>query len=84
MILKSLFQRNKHSVLPDFRQFTFVINNLYFNSHKRLVFMASTKEINIQNISLKKLTQISSGKFKHVRFDVDEARSFDDILAHGC
>jgi hypothetical protein len=61
--------------LPDFRQFAFVINNLYFNSRKRLVFMASTKEINIQNISSKKLTQVPSGKFKHVRFDVDDARA---------
>jgi hypothetical protein len=32
----------------------------------------STKEINIQNHSLKKLTQIPCGKFKHVRFDIDK------------
>ena len=57
--------------LSNFSRYAFVINKAYFNSHKRLVFMVSTKEINIQNISLKKLTQIPSGKFKHVRFDVD-------------
>ena len=70
---KLLFTPTTIMELPDFRQFAFVINNLYFNSHKRLVFMASTKEINIQNISSKKLIQIPSGKFKHVRFDVDDA-----------
>ena len=57
--------------LPNFSKYAFVINNMYFNSHKRLVFIVSTKEINIQNHSLKKLTQIPCGKFKHVRFDVD-------------
>jgi hypothetical protein len=58
--------------LSNFSRYAFVINKAYFNSHKRLVFMVSTKEINIQNISLKKLTQIPSGKFKHVRFDIDD------------
>ena len=57
--------------LPNFSKYAFVINNVYFNSHKRLVFMISTKEINLQNTSSKKLTQIPCGKFKHVRFDVD-------------
>jgi hypothetical protein len=70
---KPLFTPTTIMELPDFRQFAFVINNGYFNSHKRLVFMASTKEINIQNTSSKELTQIPSGKFKHVRFDVDES-----------
>jgi hypothetical protein len=68
---KPLFTPTTIMELPDFRQFSFVINNGYFNSHNRLVFIASTKEINIQNISLKKLTQVPCGKFKHVRFDVD-------------
>jgi hypothetical protein len=57
--------------LSNFSRYAFVINKAYFNSHKRLVVMVSTKEINIQNNNLKKLTQIPCGKFKHVRFDVD-------------
>ena len=58
--------------LPNFSKYAFVINNMYFNSHKRLVFMVSTKEINLQNNISKKLTQIPCGKFKHVRFDIDD------------
>ena len=57
--------------LPNFCKYAFVINKAYFNSHKRLVYIVSTKEINIQNNSLKKLTQIPCGKYKHVRFDID-------------
>jgi hypothetical protein len=45
---------------------------MYFNSHSRLVFMASTKEINNKNTSSKKLTHIPCGKFKHVRFDIHD------------
>ena len=70
--------------LPNFNKYAFVINNVYFNSHKRLVFMISTKEINLQNTSSKKLTQIPCGKFKHVRFDVDPldpflSKTLDDL-----
>ena len=70
--------------LPNFSKYAFVINKVYFNSHKRLVFMISTKEINLQNTSSKKLTQIPCGKFKHVRFDVDPldpylSKTLDDL-----
>jgi hypothetical protein len=46
--------------------------------------MISTKEINLQNTSSKKLTQIPCGKFKHVRFDVDNldpylSKTLDDL-----
>jgi hypothetical protein len=58
--------------LSNFSKYAFVINNMYFNSHNHLVFMASTKEINNKNTSSKKLTQIPCGKFKHVRFDIDD------------
>ena len=58
--------------LPNFSKYAFVINKIYFNSHKRIVLIVSTKEINIRNTSSsKKLIQIPCGKFKHVRFDVD-------------
>jgi hypothetical protein len=68
---KPLFTPTTIMELENFHKHAFVINKVYFNSHKRLVFMVSTKEIKLQNNSLKKLTQIPSGKFKHVRFDVD-------------
>ena len=65
--------------LPNFSKYAFVINNMYFNSHKRLVFIVSTKEINLQNNNLKKLTQIPCGKFKHVRFDINDL-NYNDFL----
>jgi hypothetical protein len=70
-INKLVFTPTTIMELSNFSRYAFVINKAYFNSHKRLVFMVSTKEINIKNNNLKKLTQIPSGKFKHVRFDVD-------------
>jgi hypothetical protein len=70
---KPLFTPTTIMELPNFRKYAFVINKVYFNSHKRLVFMVSTKEIKLQNNTSKKLTQIPSGKFKHVRFDVDDS-----------
>lgn len=71
LLNKPLFTPTTIMELPNFRKYVFVINKLYFNSHKRLVFMVSTKEIKLQNNTSKKLTQIPSGNFKHVRFDVD-------------
>ena len=68
---KPLFTPTTIMELENFHKHAFVIRNVYFNSHKRLVFMVSTKEIKLQNNTSKKLTQIPSGKFKHVRFDVD-------------
>ena len=68
---KPLFIPTTIMELPNFHKHTFVIRNVYFNSQKRVVFMVSTKKINIQNNNLKNLTQIPSGKFKHVRFDID-------------
>jgi hypothetical protein len=69
--------------LPNFSKYAFVINNVYFNSNKRLVFMVSTKEIKLQNNTSKKLTQIPSGKFKHVRFDVDNGNGRDLFTVAG-
>jgi hypothetical protein len=66
--------------LPNFSKYAFVINNMYFNSHKRLVFIVSTKEINLQNNISKKLTQIPCGKFKHVRFDIDDLKYSDYLF----
>ena len=70
-INKLVFTPTTIMELPNFSKYAFVINNMYFNSHKCLVYIVSTKEINLQNNISKKLTQIPCGKFKHVRFDVD-------------
>jgi hypothetical protein len=71
LVNKPLFTPTTIMELENFHKHAFVIRNVYFNSHKRLVFMVSTKEIKLQSNTLKKLTQIPSGKFKHVRFDID-------------
>ena len=71
LLNKPLFIPTTIMELDNFHKYAFVINNMHFNSHNRLVFMASTKEINNKNTSSKKLTHIPCGKFKHVRFDID-------------
>ena len=76
IINKLVFTPTTIMELPNFHRYAFVINNMYFNSHKRLVFIVSTKEVNLQNNTSKKLTQIPSGKFKHVRFDIDDLTYF--------
>jgi hypothetical protein len=72
LLNKPLFIPTTIMELDNFHKYAFVINNMHFNSHNRLVFMASTKEINNKNTSSKKLTHIPCGKFKHVRFDIDD------------
>jgi hypothetical protein len=79
IINKLVFTPTTIMELPNFHKYAFVINNMYFNSNKRLVFMISTKEINLQNNISKKLTQIPCGKFRHVRFDIDDL-SLGDII----
>ena len=72
LLNKPLFIPTTIMELSNFSKYAFVINNMYFNSHKCLVYIVSTKEINNKNTSSKKLTHIPCGKFKHVRFDVDD------------
>jgi hypothetical protein len=79
LFIKPLFTPTTIMELPNFSKYAFVINNVYFNSHKRLVFIVSTKEINLQNNTSKKLTQIPSGKIKHVRFDIDNY-NYDQLV----
>jgi hypothetical protein len=50
-----------------------VICKAYINSHGRIVFTVSTKEIQLSNNCSKKLTQIQCGRFNNVRFDIDDA-----------
>jgi hypothetical protein len=79
IINKLVFTPTTIMELSNFSKYAFVINRAYFNSYKRLVFIVSTKEINLQNNTSKKLTQIPSGKFKHVRFDIDDL-TYSQIL----
>lgn len=54
-------------------QYACVICKAYINSHGRIVFTVSTKEIQLSNNCSKKLTQIPCGRFNNVRFDIDDA-----------
>lgn len=51
--------------------YAFVIHKAFFDSHDRIVFTVSTKEISLQNNTSKKLIQIPCGKFNNMRFDID-------------
>jgi hypothetical protein len=54
-------------------QYACVICKACINSHGRIVFTVSTKEIQLSNNCSKKLTQIQCGRFNNVRFDIDDA-----------
>jgi len=54
-------------------QYACVICKACINSHGRIVFTVSTKEIQLSNNCSKKLTQIPCGRFNNVRFDIDDA-----------
>lgn len=51
--------------------YAFVIHKAFFDTHDRIVFTVSTKEISLQNNTSKKLIQIPCGKFNNMRFDID-------------
>ena len=52
-------------------QYAFVLRKIHFDSHDRVVFTISTKEIQLSNNCSKKLIQIPCGKFNKMRFDID-------------
>jgi len=52
--------------------YAFVIHKAYLNSHGKVVFTVSTKEISPQNNTSKKLVQLPYGKLNNVRFDIDD------------
>jgi hypothetical protein len=57
--------------------YVFVIHEAYLNSHGKVVFTVSTKEIKLEssNTSSKNLIKIPCGKFNNVRFDIDAVAS---------
>jgi len=70
---KELFTPTTIMETVDEEQYAFVIHKAYFDSHDRVVFTVSTKEIQLANNCSKKLIQIPCGKFYNMRFDIDEA-----------
>ena len=59
-------------------RFAFVIRKAYINSHDRVVFTVSTKEISLGNNVSKKMIQLPIGKCYNMRFDIDELTPFTD------
>ena len=68
---KELFTPTTIMETVDEEQYAFVIRKAYFDSHDRIVFTVSTKEIQLANNCSKKLTEIPCGKFCNMRFDID-------------
>lgn len=60
-------------------EYAFVIRKIHFDSHDRVVFTVSTKEIVLKNNTSKKLIQIPCGKFCNMRFDIDFISNNDYI-----
>ena len=68
---KELFTPTTIMETADEEQYAFVIRKAYFDSHDRIVFTVSTKEIYLASNCSKDLIQISCGKLNNVRFDID-------------
>jgi hypothetical protein len=70
-ILKPLFTPTTIMEIDNDKNFAFVIHKAYFNSRGYVIFIVSTREIQLQNNASKKLTQLPIGKCNNVRFDID-------------
>jgi hypothetical protein len=68
---KPLFTPTTIMEIDNDKNFAFVIHEAYFNSRGYVIFILSTREIQLQNNSSKKLTQLPIGKCNNVRFDID-------------
>ena len=73
---KELFTPTTIIETADEEQYACVIRKAYFDSHDRVVFTISTKEIQLANNCSKKLINIPCGKFYNMRFDIDESDAF--------
>ena len=69
---KPLFTPTTIMETDDEASYAFVIHKAYLDRHDRVVFTVSTKEIQLANNCSKKLIKIPCGKFKNMRFDIDE------------
>jgi hypothetical protein len=70
---KELFTPTTIMETVDGDQYAFVIRKAYFDSHDRIVFMISTKEIQLANNCSKKLINIQPGCYNNMRFDIDDS-----------
>ena len=61
----------------DDKAYAFVIHKADFDSHNRIYFTVSTKEIKVQDKNLN-LIKLPSGKLKNMRFDIDWNDDFCD------
>ena len=68
---KPLFTPTTIMETADEVAYAIVIHKAYFDRHDRVVFMVSTKEIQLANNTSNDLINIPSGKFKNMRFDID-------------
>ena len=69
---KPLFTPTTIMETDDEASYAFVIHKAYLDRHDRVVFTVSTKEIQLATNCSKKLIKIPCGKFKNMRFDIDE------------
>lgn len=60
---------------PDDDVYAFIIHKVFFDSNDRVVFTVSTKEISLQNNTLKKMIQLPCRKFDNMRFDIESISS---------
>ena len=60
-----------------YKKYIFVIKKVKMNKNDKVVFYISTKEIHLDNKSnkMEKLKKIPEGKYKNVRFDIDNGQS---------
>jgi hypothetical protein len=68
---KPLFTPTTIMETEDDDIYAFVIHKACLNSHGKVVFTVSTKEISLQNNTSKKLVQLPCGKLNNMRFDID-------------
>jgi hypothetical protein len=68
---KPLFTPTTIMETADEDAYAFVIHKAYINSHDKVVFTVSTKEISLQNKTSNNLIKIPCGKFINMRFDID-------------
>ena len=78
---KPLFTPTTIMETEDEVVYAFVIHKACLDCHDRVVFTVSTKEIQLANNCSKGLTKIQCGKFKNMRFDIDDLASYYFCLA---
>lgn len=64
-----------------YKKYVCIIKKAKINKKDKVVFYISTKEILVNNksIKMKKLKQIPTGKYKNVRFDIDYGQSITNV-----